>query len=278
MRVYDLGGTDPSYAVVACLHGDEPCGRRAVEFLRDRAPALAEPLRLVVANERAVADDRRSVDEDLNRAFPGDPDGDTHESRLAAEVLAAVEGTTVLDFHSTVSGPEPFAVVGRTTDRSLALAAATGTDHVVDAGYLGGGLLAHVDGVAVECGLKGSDAAAGTAVRVLARFLTAADLLSSPAALLSEGDDVPAPPAGHRLPDRGTTPELFRIVGEAGRPGDVFTGENFRRVAAGEPFARRGGEPVRADEPFSPVLMSTEGYAEKLGFRAVREGRLDSTD
>jgi hypothetical protein len=277
VRVYDLGEGDPSYAVVACLHGDEPCGRRAVEFLQDRAPALAEPLRLVVANERAVAAGRRSVDEDLNRAFPGDPDGDTHESRLAAEVLAAVEGTTVLDLHSTVSGPEPFAVVGRTTDRSLALAAATGTDHAVDAGYLGGGLLAHVDGVAVECGLKGSDAAAGVAVRVLARFLTAAELLPSPAALLSGTDTVPAAPAGHRLPDRDTTPELFRIVGEAGRPGDAFTGENFERVAAGEAFARRDGEPVRADEPFYPVLMSTEGYDDKLGFRAVREGRLDTT-
>ena len=280
MRVHDLGGDDPSYAVVACLHGDEPCGLRAVEHLRANEPALAEPLRLVVANERAIDDGCRCVDEDLNRAFPGDPDGDSHESRLAADVLSAVEGRTVLDFHSTVSGPEPFAVVGRAPDRSLALAAATGTDHAVDAGYLGGGLLSHVDGVAVECGLKGSTAAAGVAVRVLARFLTAAELVSEPAAVLTS-DQTAAPPdtaPGHTLPARGTTPELFRIVGEAGQPGDVFTGENFQRVAAGEAFAHRDGEPVRAEEPFYPVLMSTDGYADKLGFRAVREGRLTTTE
>ena len=279
VRVTDLGGDDPPYAVVACLHGDEPCGLRAVEHLRANEPELAEPLRLVVANERAIDDGCRCVDEDLNRAFPGDPDGDSHESRLAADVLSAVEGRTVLDLHSTVSGSEPFAVVGRTTDRSLALAAATGTDHAVDAGSLGGGLLSHVDGVAVECGLSGSEAAAGVAVRVVARFLTAAELVPEPSALPT-GDAVALPETtpDHGLPARGTTPELFRIVGEAGRAGDVFTGENFRRVAAGEAFARRDGASVQAQEAFYPVLMSTDGYADKLGFRAVREGRLTAVE
>jgi len=280
VRVHDIGDGEPAHAVVACLHGDEPCGLRAVDYVRDHQTALAGPLRLVVGNERALAADSRSVDEDLNRTFPGDRTSDSHESRLAAELLDALDGLTVLDLHSTVSSAEPFAVVGTPTDRSLALAAAAGTDNVVDASYLGGGLLAHVDGVAVECGRQGSTAAGGVAVRVTARFLAAAGLLGAPGDLLAAADTVPefVPTAepGHHLPVRETPPTLFRIVEPAGEPGDVFVGENFVRVAAGEPFARRDGEPVAAREPFYPVLMSTDGYADKLGYRAIRVGRLDA--
>ena len=280
MRVHDIGDGEPAHAVVACLHGDEPCGVRAVDYVRDHQTALAGPVRLVVANERALAADSRGVDGDLNRAFPGDPAADSHESRLAAELLDTLDGLTVLDLHSTVSSAEPFAVVGRPTDRSLALAAATGTESVVDASYLGGGLLAHVDGVAVECGRQGSTAAGGVAVRVTARFLAAAGLLEAPDDLLAGADTVPGfVPTGaspHRLPPRDTPPVLFRIVGPAGEPNDVFVAENFTRVAAGDPFARRDGEPVTASEPFYPVLMSTDGYADKLGYRATRVGRLDT--
>jgi Succinylglutamate desuccinylase len=273
VRIHDVGDGEPSHAVVACLHGDEPCGLRAVDSVRSYRAALDGPVRVVVANERALTADSRSVDEDLNRAFPGDPAADSHESRLAADLLDALDGLTVLDLHSTVSSPEPFAVVAHPTDRSLALAAATGTDNVVDASHLGGELLSHVDGVAVECGHQGSTAAADVAVRVTARFLSAAGLLATPDDL-SGATHVPTGETDHGPPARETLPAVFRIVEPAGEPDDVFVAENFLRVAAGEPFARRDGEPVTATESFYPVLMSTDGYADKLGYRATRVGRL----
>ncbi|MEZ3116404.1 succinylglutamate desuccinylase/aspartoacylase family protein [Halobaculum sp. MBLA0147] len=287
MRVYDVGGDDPDYAVVACLHGDERCGLHAVEYVREHAAALRAPVRLVVANERAVDAGVRAVDEDCNRVFPGDSDGDTHERRLAARVLDAVAGRTVLDLHSTHSTAEPFAIVARADDRALRLAAATGTAHVVDASYVGGGLLSHVDGVAVECGLTGTDAAAADAVRIVARFLTAADVLADPDDLLAlagddttggcGGDDHPQPdvtPGALPPRDPDTRPTVYRIVGEAGEPGDVFVAENFALVAAGERYATRDGTPVVAEEAFVPVLMSTDGYDDKLGFRARQLGPL----
>ncbi|MFB6176388.1 MAG: succinylglutamate desuccinylase/aspartoacylase family protein, partial [Halobaculum sp.] len=221
MRIYDLGDGEPEYSVVACLHGDETCGLRAVEHLRRRRDELREPLRLVVANERAVDAGVRAVDTDLNRAFPGDPDGETHEERLAVEVLDAV-----LDLHSTVSSEEPFTIVVDATERALDLAAASGTDHVVDASYVGGGLLSHVDGVAVECGLKQTNAAAGNAVRIVARFLDTAGVIDGAENLLTE--DLPAATPGHELPARtpAEPPTVYRIDGEVGERGDEFDGEN----------------------------------------------------
>jgi hypothetical protein len=278
VRIHDLGDGEPEYAVVACLHGDETCGLRAVEHVRDLAPELREPLRLVVANEEAIDAEMRCLDEDLNRAFPGEKDGDTHESRLAVEVLDAVAGKTVLDLHSTVSSAEPFAIVVDATQRALDLAGATGTDHVVDASYVGGGLLDHVDGVAVECGIRGTDAAAGNAIRIVARFLTAAELIDDPAELLT--DDVPAGAPGHELPDRSpdTPPEVLRIDGEAEGAGFEFCGENFVRVAAGETFAVSDDAELTAEEAFYPVLMSTDGYDDMVGFTATRLGALPDVD
>jgi predicted deacylase len=254
MNVRTLGDGDPTLAVVACLHGDELCGKRAIDRLLDAEPAVSAPVSLVVANEPAVEAGVRFLEQDLNRAFPGDPDGDTRESRLAAELLTALDGTPVLDLHATVSQADPFALVHDLTPATAELARATGVDHVVDVSYVAGGLISHVPGVAVECGLKGTDEATENAVEILERVLACTDVL--------DGDC------------RETDPELFEIV-DVVEGGDwEFLGTNFERVEAGESYARRGGERRNAAEPFTPVLMSTDGYEEILGYRARRRGRV----
>ncbi len=91
MRVAQLGSGTPEIAVVAGIHGDEPCGVRAVERLLDERPTVNRPVKLVVANEAALERRVRFIDEDLNRTFPGDPDAKTHEGRLAAALVSELE-------------------------------------------------------------------------------------------------------------------------------------------------------------------------------------------
>jgi hypothetical protein len=43
-------------------------------------------------------------------------------------------------------------------------------------------------------------------------------------------------------------------------------------------FAHRDDESLRADEPFYPVLMSTAGYDDMVGFKAERVGRLSEIE
>jgi len=254
MKVRTLGDGDPTLAVVACLHGDELCGKRAVERLLDADPTVSEPVSLVIANEPAVDAGERYLDEDLNRAFPGDPEGDTRESRLAADLLAELDGTPVLDLHATVSQPEPFGLVHDLTATTARLARATGVDHVVDVSYVAGGLISHVPGVAVECGLKGSPAAAENAIEILKRVLACTGVTDDEC--------------------RESDPEVFEIV-DVVEGGDwAFLGTNFERVDAGEVYARRDDERLRAEESFYPVLMSTDGYEDVLGYRARRRGRV----
>jgi hypothetical protein len=121
---------------------------------------------------------------------------------------------------------------------------------VVDVSWLGGGVTRNVTGVAVECGYYDDEDAATMAHRILLHFLGAEGVI-----------DREAP---------RSTPTVYEVVGEAEGRGYSFVAENFRRVETGEVFAKKNGTVRRADEPFVPVLMSTHGYEERIGFKARR--------
>ncbi|MFC6955222.1 succinylglutamate desuccinylase/aspartoacylase domain-containing protein [Halorubellus litoreus] len=255
MRTHTLGEGEPALAVVVGQHGDEPCGERAMERLfADDDLRVAGAVLFVVANERAAEAGERFVDVDLNRAYPGDPDADAYEARLATELLDVVDGLPVLDLHSTVSTAEPFALYQRLTPETRRLLERTGLDRAVDIRTEAGGLTSHVDGVAVECGLKGTETAVDNAERVVRNALATAGVL--------DGDGVVADPT------------VFEVTDRVDGTGYEFLGENFVAVPAGTPFARRGDDELVADDPFYPVLMSTDGYDDSVGFRARRRGPL----
>jgi hypothetical protein len=250
MHVETLGDGHPAYTIVACVHGDETCGWHAFNRLKASDRSLNEPVKFVLANERAFKLGFRFCDTDLNRVMPGDAASDKHEERLAARLHRELRDTTVLDFHSTESRGCPFAIVTGKDAASQQLARSTGLDRVVDVSYLGGGVTRDVTGVAIECGYYDDEDAATMAHRILLHFLAAEDVIDSPAA--------------------PSDPDLFEVTGEAKGKGFTFVGENFRRVEAGEVFAKKDGTVRRAETPFVPVLMSTHGYEKRIGFKAQR--------
>ncbi len=252
MHVETLGHGRPEYTLVACVHGDETCGWHAFNRLKAADLSIRRPLKFVLANERAFKLGVRYCDIDLNRAWPGQADSALHEERLAARLRHEVEGTTVLDIHSTESRGCPFAIVTGADAASLRLARSTGLDRVVDMSWLGGGVTASTEGVAVECGYHDDEDAATMAHRIALNFLAAEGVIDGRAVR--------------------STPTVYRVTGEERGAGFRFVGENFRRVRQGEVFARRDGTPRRADDDFYPVLMSTHGYADRIGFRAERVG------
>ncbi|MFC6732905.1 MULTISPECIES: succinylglutamate desuccinylase/aspartoacylase family protein [unclassified Haladaptatus] len=257
MRVHTLGSGDPAFAVVACLHGDELCGKRAIERFLDAEIPVEKPVKFVIANEEAIETGERFIDEDLNRAFPGHENSTSHEDALAAKVLAELEGLRVLDLHSTVSYPEPFVFYHRLTETTRHMLRATGLEKVVNISHVGGGLINHVDGIAVECGLKGSDEATENASELLVNYLAANGIIDHEYAL--------------------SDPDVYRVTTVVPGAGYEFLGENFVEVKAGEVFATKLGEPEKvADEAFYPVLMSTDGYDHLIGFAAEKLGRLST--
>jgi hypothetical protein len=307
MRIHQLGEGTPAVAVVGAVHGDEPCGARAVERLLAEAPPVERPVKLVVANEAALADGVRCVDEDLNRAFPGDPRAETHEGRLAYDLGRELRGCTTLAIHSTRSWAEPFAVVRSTDAVTRGVCPRLPVDAVVETdAYTEGRLVALPHALEVEAGRQGTPAAAENAHRVTLAFLAATGVLGTsgpdPAERPVDGttvgeDAADASGSGERdrEPDRerdavasargdgddgGRAVPVFRLRERIPKPPadryEVFA-ENFSAVAAGEAYAAADGEPLVASEPFYPVLLSADGYEAQFGYAADRVGVVGGT-
>lgn len=262
MKVVQLGEGTPEIAVLAGVHGDEPCGVRAVERLAEENPSVRRPVKLVVANEQAIAAGKRYVEEDLNRVFPGDPEADTHERRLARRVSDEVADCFTLSLHSTKSHAEPFAVINGVSDEAREICPRLPIAAVVETGnFVEGRLFNSVRRVIeIECGYQGSDQAAENADRITRAFLTAVGALPGD----TQAHDVPL----FRLTDR--------IQKGPASSYSVFA-ENFERVDAGERFAAADDTDHVADEAFYPVLLSANGYSDVFGYTAELIGELSGT-
>ena len=136
-------GNGPRVAVTAGVHGDELVGFAACNEL-DRVLNVTggEVILYPALNPAGVAARTRTHPEDqadLNRAFPGDPDG-TAVERHAARVwrdLVARRPTALIDLHADAATSIPYALVDRVVNaspplpidleqRSISLAVASG--------------------------------------------------------------------------------------------------------------------------------------------------------
>lgn len=262
MRIEYLGEGDPNYAVVGGIHGDEPCGVRAIEALLEEDPDVSEPVAFVVANERALERGERYVEEDLNRAFPGEPEGDSHESRLAARIGDAIGDCITLSMHSTQSYRELFTLVKTLDDFSRRITPHLSVNAVVDVGEFDKGRLFESvpKTIEIECGYQGSDQARENAITVTREFLGATGVVPE-----------------YKRPAQRNLP-LYRlrkpVPKQGASPYEVYA-SNFEQVEAGEPFAATGNDELVADEGFYPVLMSPYGYENLFGYAAERIGSID---
>lgn len=245
-------------AIICCIHGDEPCGRRAIEKLLSVSDNLEwhKPVKFILANPVATKREERFVDTDLNRVFKTqDDDSDALEVDLADEILGKIDDCQVLDLHSTDSTNTPFGLIAEPEATSASPIKSTGLiEHAVDVSYIDGGLQSVVDGVTVECGYKQTDSAASTAYQILHNFLISMGVL--------DGETEPA------------DPEWYKIYDDESADGKCkFTGKNFEPVEKGEVFARGENDELVASERFIPILMadSTQGYDDILGYKAEKE-------
>lgn len=273
MRIHELGDGTPEVAVVAAIHGDEPCGARAVDRLVAEEPAVERPVKLVVANEEALEANRRYLDEDMNRAFPGDPNADSHEGRLANALVRELRGCTTLSLHSTQSYPEPFALVDTVDAVARSICPHLPVDIVVETGpFAEKRLVKYPHTIETECGLQGSEEADKNAYWMTRAFLAATGVLSAP---LAGGSDAGGTVSLDRRDGDEVTVYRLReqIPKKPAERYEVFV-SNFEYVAAGEQFAAVDGEPLVAERSFYPILLSSYGYKDVFGYAGEKVGRL----
>ena len=234
---------------MACVHGDEKSGWEAIKKLRNSDYNFNKSVKVVLANEKAYEKDQRFVDVDMNRVFPGDPDSDRYEERVAAELLEEVGDLKIIDLHSTASEDAPFAIVEYPSDSQLEMLRSLGLEKVADMTHVGA-KNPELEFVAAEVSEK-SENPGEDAYEILVNFLAAEDVIEE-------------------VYER-VEPDLYRVYETAEGKNFEFIAQNFQKVEEGEVFAKKKDEQKVADEDFYPVLMSTDGYEEMIGFKAKKK-------
>lgn len=249
MKVKTTGEGKPNFTVIGSIHGDEPAGKKAIEKILNSSLEFKKPVKFIIANEKALKQDKRFLESDLNRSFPGDKSSDNYEERLAAELIEEIGDSKVLDLHTTHSFEKPFANTKRFEDPEMKMIKASGAEYAVKFNGDSGTLTDHSTGIVVETGLQGSKNAVENAVEVIENFLAYYGIIEK----------------DYEVSD----PKLF--VHKEKIEGDwKFLKENFRKIEKGEVYASRGDEELQAEEVFYPVLMSTNGYNGVLGHKASK--------
>lgn len=247
------GPGDPEVAVVGGIHGDERSGIRAVRRLRDADLDLQRGVAFVLANSAAIEADKRYIDSDLNRAFPGDPNGD-REDRIAARLCAFIEDMTSLSLHETKSRPTPFALIHSTHEDEFELASRLPVPRVVDHWGVNETTITTC-GVNVEIELAYEDS----------EWVTAAAEEQVDAFLKRVGALSGEPPE--------TNPDYFHMAEPIpklpGKSYELYV-ENFEHVSEGSVFASVDGRDLIADESFYPILMSEHGSPDIFGYKGYK--------
>jgi succinylglutamate desuccinylase len=240
MRITDVGkGSGPRIAIVGCLHGNERLGTEVIGRLGDNPPSSC-PLRLVVANEEAMALGKRFVDSDLNRSFPGNRNSGAHEERLAHALLAELNGCDfAIDVHSTTADTEPFAIATRLDKWTLRMlrAACVSKAVLMDPAIADGkSLIDHANGISIEFNKATPAAEAERIVRNTIESIVSG--ANNEKRLLYAFSILKAP--------RGFVPAAI---------------PSFSHISAGDVLGYAGSRPVKSEQDFFPVLFGEKEYS-----------------
>ena len=110
-------------AVVSCLHGNEGYGIEVGRRLQS--------IPFFIANENALRENKRFIDEDLNRCFPGKEDGNTEEQSAYNLLKKLKNFDYVIDLHSSSNECPLFGIVTKPNKEKIGLARKLGLKKLI---------------------------------------------------------------------------------------------------------------------------------------------------
>ncbi|MBU4351717.1 MAG: succinylglutamate desuccinylase/aspartoacylase family protein [Nanoarchaeota archaeon] len=215
--------------IVCCLHGNEPYGLEVANKLN---------VSYFMGNEKALELNKRFIDSDLNRCFPGDVNGN-HEEQLAYSLLTKLKDFDyVIDLHSCSNKCPLFGIITKANDEKIELAKKLGLEKLVimsDALASGNALIDNVNlGISLEIGPH----------------------------LSADNVDKVAEKINNILEDKNRNEdmdiyEVFEIIKKKGS--NVLI-ENFEEVTKGELIANEDMFKQYAPFDFVSILVNEEAY------------------
>jgi|SRR3989344_217148 len=234
-------------------HGDEKIGSKVAKEI-EKLNINKKTLSVQIANRRAFDLNKRYINQDLNRSFPGRKQGN-YEQRLAYKLSPIIKSADiVIDIHSTTSNLKDTLIVTRLNKKTSEYIDVIQPEYVLIMNPTKNNALiskAKV-GIAFEYGKdKNSTVLKKTVlgIKKLLKYLDIIDFMIPRTNIITEYFDVIASvpkPKGYKL--------LNNI-------------KNYSLVKRGQIYARNGKKILIAGEDFYPILFGQKNYNNIFGFR-----------
>jgi|APHM01.1.fsa_nt_gi hypothetical protein len=153
----------------------------------------------------------------------------------------------VLDIHTTRSNVTPFAIIAGEDRRTLEILKELSFERAANFPDVDEALISQQGAVSVEF-KQYADESVEKAYQAIVNFL------AGEAAIEGKSDT--------------EKPEMFEVFDTEEGSGYEFLASNFQEVEEGEVYAEKENSQKVAERDFYPVLMSTDGYDDMIGFKA----------
>ena len=250
------GNGGKNILVIGCVHGDELIGERVIKELR-KFVVLKGTLVTVVANTRAMEAGVRFINEDLNRVFPGNSQGN-HEEQLACSLIPLLkESDIVLDIHSTTTDTTSVIILTKVNQSIRKLLSIFNPRRVVVMGKEVGktALTGYCKtGISFEYGKDKSEKAYRETLSDILKILERYQMI---------GEDK------KNMPKIKQRTEYFEVLGTLARPAGLKLDKkikNFSLVKKNEIIASSGVNTQKSPRNFYPFLFGPVSYKEIWGF------------
>jgi hypothetical protein len=246
-----IGEKDPKICIIGSIHGDEPCGAYAIQHIISKNYDFEKPVKFIIANQKALQKDTRYIDSDLNRNFSNDKLSG-YEVSLANKIEKEIKKcNNILSLHSTRSTSTPFVLSG---DKNKNIFSSLPMKNIAIKKDKGS-LISNYDSIEIECGYQKSKQAKINAIRFIKHYLQNHNVYN------------------FNLSSIKTDNQIFEIVEKVKKDNKlIFLGQNFKKVDQNSIYAYNPntGKKYRSKDSFYPILMSTNGYKNILGYKAIK--------
>lgn len=235
-------------------HGDERIGLKVAKEI-EKLNIDKNTLLINIANETAFKQNKRFIDQDLNRSFPGKKNGN-HEERLAYKISSIVKlADIVIDIHSTKSDLRDAIIVTKFNSETKEFIESIQPKYVLimnvtrDTALISQAKI----GLAFEYG-KDNDP------MVLNKILKDLKKLFSHIGIIANKQKV--------IPRKT---EYFNVYSQANKPKGyklLKQIKNYRLVSRGQKYATNGKNFILAEDDFYPILFGEKNYKDIFGFMA----------
>ncbi len=237
-------------------HGNEKIGQRVVKEL-EKLNIDKKTLVVQIANERAFRLNKRCIDQDLNRSFPGKKNGN-YEERRAYELSPIIKSADiVIDLHSTTSALKDAFIVTKLDKKTLEYTKVIQPKYVLIMNATKNNALisqAKV-GIAFEYG-KDND------IFVVRKIVIGVKKILKHLKIIHAN-----------LPNSKIVTSYFDVTSTVDKPKGyklLKKIKNYKIVCKGEVYAKKGNLKLIAKKDFYPIIFGDKNYKDIFGFEAKK--------